>query len=117
MTSFCTRLVFQPVATGGRQTAVIPPQHDVRTSTRVAKPPTPDSVSTFYPAHAAVSESLQPPQEMEEIDPALTGVAPQHIRSYRSNVLFVGNLTWWVTDAELRTTFDQFGTVHDVSVS
>jgi len=36
--------------------------------------------------------------------------------SYKSHVLYIGGISWWVTDADIRRTFDQFGTINEVKI-
>jgi RNA recognition motif-containing protein len=34
--------------------------------------------------------------------------------TFTSHVLYVGNLSWWITDADIRRIFDQFGNIIEV---
>jgi len=77
--------------------------------------------ASLLPASIMPHPNHPPPPHMyppldDHVDPSLTGVPLQHLATYRSHVLYVGALTWWVTDADIRRTFDQFGTIVDVKI-
>lgn len=88
----------------------------IETTSNVIKPPIPTTSQVIAPTiitHQTHPSHMYPPAE-DHVDPSLTGVPLQHLATYKSNVLYVGGISWWVTDADIRRTFDQFGTIIDV---
>ena len=86
------------------------------TTTTIIKPTIPHQTQLVAPTiitHQTHPSHLYPPPD-DHVDPSLTGVPLQHLAQYKSHVLYVGGLSWWVTDADIRRTFDQFGTIVDV---
>lgn len=87
------------------------------TTTSIIKPTIPHQpqqlVQPTIITHQTHPSHMYPPAD-DHVDPSLTGVPLQHLAQYKSHVLYVGGLSWWVTDADIRRTFDQFGTIIDV---
>ena len=57
---------------------------------------------------------MYPPTNAPPVDAALTGIPAAHQATFRSHVLYVGGLSWWVSDADLRHVFEQFGDITEV---
>ena len=90
----------------------------IETTSNIIKPTIPHQsqqqvIQPTIITHQTHPSHMYPPAE-DHVDPSLTGVPLQHLASYKSHVLYVGGLSWWVTDADIRRTFDQFGTIIDV---
>jgi len=56
------------------------------------------------------------PSNVPNADPSLTGIPIAHQATFRSHVLYVGGLSWWVSDADLRRVFEQFGDIIEIKV-